>query len=532
MRRPRPARDGHPGRRPPGRPGVRPGRAGLQLRPRPRRPHHPRRRRPRPTGNANMAWAGRLRLRRRARRRLRHTPTPGAGRRRRRRRRVRPDAPPPRAHAAHARRAGDHGDAPRRRDAPSRAVLVVGQYGNQSGGDKPMDVYDVSDCAEPRLLETFRWPENIHNLTISGNGRYVFATQPLQVVDLDPLFDGDPATGARVPRQPRERDRRARRSPPARSPTSTTRCPPRCARRRTPQLPEPRGLADATTARRSTSAAQLPTFETFTIVDIAPWLHRDAAGQPAGPPQVISQRSGRGHSVRTATIGGRPLRAPLRGERVRPRARAASPRRSTRSPAPAAAVAHRHHRRGRPGAASPSSASRSTTPRTARRSSTPASTRRSTTTTSTTRRTRRSCMASMWNAGRAGLRRPRPGAARSRSPTSTPATSSRATGVTLDQAWGHVRYVPETGHIWFATSGGGFWVRRARAAGPRARSTSTASAARRPPRSTRPGGPPARTSPSPSRAPCSTPPPGTARSASSADNWQLPGGKRRPSAAS
>jgi hypothetical protein len=28
----------------------------------------------------------------------------------------------------------------------------------------------------------------------------------------------------------------------------------------------------------------------------------------------------------------------------------------------------------------------------------------------------------------------------------------------LDKAWGHVRYVASTGHIWFATEDGGFWV--------------------------------------------------------------------------
>lgn len=28
----------------------------------------------------------------------------------------------------------------------------------------------------------------------------------------------------------------------------------------------------------------------------------------------------------------------------------------------------------------------------------------------------------------------------------------------MDHAWGHVRYRPETGHIWFATASGGFWV--------------------------------------------------------------------------
>jgi hypothetical protein len=32
--------------------------------------------------------------------------------------------------------------------------------------------------------------------------------------------------------------------------------------------------------------------------------------------------------------------------------------------------------------------------------------------------------------------------------------------VRLDRAWAHVRYVPETGHIWLATGVGGFWVLR------------------------------------------------------------------------
>src|SRR4030095_10006786 len=52
--------------------------------------------------------------------------------------------------------------------------------------------YDARDCAPPKRLQTYRWPENIHNLTISGNGRYVFATQPTQVVDISPMFEGRP----------------------------------------------------------------------------------------------------------------------------------------------------------------------------------------------------------------------------------------------------------------------------------------------------------------------------------------------------
>ena len=30
--------------------------------------------------------------------------------------------------------------------------------------------------------------------------------------------------------------------------------------------------------------------------------------------------------------------------------------------------------------------------------------------------------------------------------------------VDLDYAWGHIRWVPEKGHVWFASADGGFWV--------------------------------------------------------------------------
>src|SRR5205085_9479224 len=49
---------------------------------------------------------------------------------------------------------------------------------------------------------------------------------------------------------------------------------------------------------------QLPTFELFTIADIKDWLQRKPDGSPVGRPRIISQRSGRGHSVRLATING------------------------------------------------------------------------------------------------------------------------------------------------------------------------------------------------------------------------------------
>src|SRR5437588_6150441 len=75
-----------------------------------------------------------------------------------------------------------------------RSILVIGQYGNDAVSDpKPMDVYDVSDCVHPKLLTTYYWPANIHNLTITQDGKYVFATIPLQAVDISGLWATPPA---------------------------------------------------------------------------------------------------------------------------------------------------------------------------------------------------------------------------------------------------------------------------------------------------------------------------------------------------
>lgn len=66
--------------------------------------------------------------------------------------------------------------------APDRKVLAAGAYSNGSGGaspnDKPawIDIYDVSDCANPKLMSEFTWPGNAHTLTVSPNGRRVYGT--------------------------------------------------------------------------------------------------------------------------------------------------------------------------------------------------------------------------------------------------------------------------------------------------------------------------------------------------------------------
>jgi hypothetical protein len=67
-------------------------------------------------------------------------------------------------------------------------------------------------------------------------------------------------------------------------------------------------------------------------------------------------------------------------------------------------------------------------------------------------------MLSMWNAGLriVDLRDPlRPREAAYFNPG---AFRTVAGGTVLDQAWGHVRYLPQSGQIWFASLTGGFWV--------------------------------------------------------------------------
>jgi hypothetical protein len=334
-----------------------------------------------------------------------------------------------------------------------RAILVVGQYGNVAGGNKPMDVYDVSDCADPVLLETFHWPKNIHNLTISGNGRYVYATQPLQVADLEPLFDGDPSTSvvylgdleAETP------------SPPvAFGPTADLfNQLPLWVRAmfRSNYLSHEAWPSDDGT--RLYVGGQLPVWETLTILDLTDWLDRDGENRPAGPPDVISQRSGRGHSVRTASVGDRrfllhseeSVFGPAWGclpQDLNPFAGPAQPwltdiTDETKPGTPVQfglAINDPVH-------CPEQMSSRVNASVHYHDVDDPEDTT--------------FVMASMWNAGLRvfDVRDPdRPVEVA----YFNPADVSSGSNVVLDQAWGHVRWVPETGHIWFATASGGFWV--------------------------------------------------------------------------
>lgn len=96
-----------------------------------------------------------------------------------------------------------------------RMVLAAGAYSNGHGSaspnDKPawLDIYDVSDCTKPKLMAEVAWPDNSHTITISPDGRHVYGTTMnpftgeggIQIMDISdmakPRFVGKfPATRA------------------------------------------------------------------------------------------------------------------------------------------------------------------------------------------------------------------------------------------------------------------------------------------------------------------------------------------------
>lgn len=78
-------------------------------------------------------------------------------------------------------------------DAPDRRVLVAGSYDTAPTGQ--LEVYDVTDCARPRLITTFETPYPMHNITLTRDARTLYvgtATSQAPhafVVDLTDLSD-------------------------------------------------------------------------------------------------------------------------------------------------------------------------------------------------------------------------------------------------------------------------------------------------------------------------------------------------------
>jgi hypothetical protein len=338
-----------------------------------------------------------------------------------------------------------------------RSILVGGQYGNdhQLSAPKPMDIYDVSnrDCSKPRFVKTFMWPTNIHNLTISGNGRYVFATQPLEVLDISPLWDADPATDVRFLGNVED----AMEGPtvavgPSADLDDALPAPIREAQHSIYPSHEAWPTFDGT---KLYLGGQLPTFEQFTIVDISKWLERTPSGAPVGAPRVISQQSGRGHSVRTATINGK--RFVLHSEESPFGAgfgcipETANPFAGPSQPWLTDISDEAHPKLVSQFGLAINDPSNCAEQLQANEDDSvhyhdvddPDDTT--------------FVMASMWNAGLRvfDVRNP---AAPTEVAYFNPADVDPSANTVLDHAWGHVRYVAETGQIWFATADGGFWI--------------------------------------------------------------------------
>ena len=406
-----------------------------------------------PTGNANMAWSGDCAY------------VSGDGV-------AVIDASDP-AHPRHVRTLHGDGadgtietlhalDSPAQPGRPARHLLVAGKYGiGTPSPNMPMKIYDVSKCDEPRELETFIWPENIHNLTISGNGRYVFATMPLQVLDLDPLFDHDPKTTARFLGD-----------------LSNDVAYPLVFPEPGPDVDDALP-ADVREARKAGTTGNLsheawPNFdgtrlylggvtaqsEVFTIVDITRWLQRKPDNTPVGPPEVISQRSGRGHSVRTGTLrdanGKVRQRLILHSEEsVFGGAKGCIPEKTAPFAGPAEPWLTDITDEANPKLLSQFGLEINEALNCPAQldSGVDASSHYHDLDSETDSHF---AMVSMWNAGVRvfDVRNPR-------HPTEIAYFNPADVGkdsVVLDKAWGHVRYVARTGQIWFGTASGGFWI--------------------------------------------------------------------------
>jgi hypothetical protein len=323
-------------------------------------------------------------------------------------------------------------------EAADRSILVTGRYGlwgfSGSGANGPVDVWDVSDCSDPVHLSTFRFPDNVHNLTLSADGRRLWSTLPLQAADLTdprrPRFLGNiedqlAVDGARGPQLAHE------------------------------AWPSPDGT-------RLYVGSQVPGTEELLVVDVSAWPERAA--------RIISKIPRPGHSIRPMTIDGDPYLlhsdesvisetalgclpdlTPVGGaaqpyltdlsDEMRPVVRSQvrlpinEPEHCVEQLASGVNASVHYHDVDDP---------EDTT----------------------------FAMLSMWHAGLriVDVRDPahpnevayfNPG--RFLDPNGLDGTSVdpflQVFGLrSLDQAWAHVRYRPETGHIWLATRSGGFWV--------------------------------------------------------------------------
>jgi hypothetical protein len=160
-------------------------------------------------------------------------------------------------------------------DAPGRSLLVAGRYGlfgHQSlGGEGPVDIWDVRDCLHPKRITTFNFPYNVHNLTLTADGKRLWSTLPLQAADLTDLrhpkvlpdIESQVAAGGAFHLQYAHE-----------------------------VWPSPDG-------KRIYFGGQEAVDEGLVVLDVEGW--------PKRPARVVSQISHPGHSIRPMTIDGKPF---------------------------------------------------------------------------------------------------------------------------------------------------------------------------------------------------------------------------------
>lgn len=193
-------------------------------------------------------------------------------------------------------------------------VLVVGEYGNDPVSyPKPMDIYTYNtrdpNCADlhhvpnptdPGALATYYWPNNIHNLTITPDGDYVYATIPPQAIDLRGMWSHirSPKAASYI-KYVGDLNKVIGGAPVGVGPLDDV----------VPQQAQPihPGLATdnsheawATDDKTLYIGGQQATGDIFTILNVKDWLASDGKK----PAKVLGQYAGRGHSIRSATING------------------------------------------------------------------------------------------------------------------------------------------------------------------------------------------------------------------------------------
>ena len=347
-------------------------------------------------------------------------------------------------------------------------VLVVGQYGldYENSAPKPMDIYTydtrdrncghlrhIDNPADPKKLATFMWPRNIHNLTITPDGNYVYATMPTQAIDLRQMWKHPGARAATHIKYVGLLDNAVKANAASVGPSSDLL--PSSAR----VAPRAVNFLDsheawATDDTTLYTGGQTPLGENLSVVDVRAWLASDGAK----PATLISEYAGRGHSIRSATINGH--RYLLHSEEsvfgagfgclpqlANPGAGAAEPfLTNIDDPKKPKTVAQMGLEINEPQNCAAQVAD-------GENDSVHYHDVDSTMNT-------HFVMASMWNAGIRifDVRDPiKPTEVAYFNPADV---AGPGQGTQLDQAWGHIRYDQSRGEIWFATASGGFFVVR------------------------------------------------------------------------